>query len=457
MFNDERINYEMARLKRFIIILCACLGSVFLIYKSAVNTVRDLKFTLYSTELIIVAASVAVLVGALFVRSEVRDELYYQRKARYFDIAFKILLYVVLISYAVVIPSTIASGDNALLSSNTVINFIMLSSLFFGYGYLRLKGIYFNYSFIEEETRDYYKKVFKNILKIAKFFAVIYLVALSVALFYMLDGEPLKYFISILASFIYTVISNSLYYLFISAMERLFIKEEEKRRITSPTLILFAIATVCLLAGGISHGIYYFLSMGKLTSFTLEQLRFLMNLENVLYEYFRFFSVLALTFLTYDISKRNNGMRKLSPMLISFIVLTLGKTIWERIRNVVITVLEDHYFSLGNVGIHTRLYQALTKIDLASQIIEAVYFMVISVLLLTLFRREMNKLCGLRILLIILAVLLPLPVICTALENFALTAVAEFFRTLVLPVCFFVYLFVNFKNDKNSLKEEQKC
>ncbi len=83
--------------------------------------------------------------------------------------------------------------------------------------------------------------------------------------------------------------------------------------------------------------------------------------------------------------------------------------------------------------------------------------MVISVLLLTLFRREMNKLCGLRILLIILAVLLPLPVICTALENFALTAVAEFFRTLVLPVCFFVYLFVNFKNDKNSLKEEQKC
>lgn len=147
---DERINSEMTRLKKIIIILSGILSFLFLALKLFVNSARNLQFCLYSTEILITVSSLSIMTGSLFINSDVKDELFFQRKQKYFNKAFKVLLYISFIGYAVVIPATMVSGDNSALSSNMCINMIMMSSLFFGYGFLRLQKVYFNYSFIEE-------------------------------------------------------------------------------------------------------------------------------------------------------------------------------------------------------------------------------------------------------------------------------------------------------------------
>ena len=157
MFNDERINSEMTRLKKLIIILSGILSFLFLAVKLFVNSARNLQFCLYSTEILIAVSSLSIMVGSLFIKSDVKDELFFQRKQNYINKAFKVLMYISFIGYAVVIPATMTSGDNSALSSNMCINMIMMSSLFFGYGFLRLKKVYFNYNFIEEENKTYYK------------------------------------------------------------------------------------------------------------------------------------------------------------------------------------------------------------------------------------------------------------------------------------------------------------
>ena len=80
MFNDERINSEMTRLKKLIIILSGILSFLFLAVKLFVNSARNLQFCLYSTEILIAVSSLSIMIGSLFIKSDVKDELFFQRK-----------------------------------------------------------------------------------------------------------------------------------------------------------------------------------------------------------------------------------------------------------------------------------------------------------------------------------------------------------------------------------------
>lgn len=113
MFNYERINLEMTKLKKFIIILSLVLSFIFLLFKLFVNYSREVQFCLYSTEIIILITSIIILIGAPLIKSDISDELFFQKKQNYYNKSFKILLYISFISYAVVIPATIVSGDNS--------------------------------------------------------------------------------------------------------------------------------------------------------------------------------------------------------------------------------------------------------------------------------------------------------------------------------------------------------
>lgn len=113
MFNDERINLEMTKLKKFITILSLVLSFMFLLFKLFVNYSREIQFCLYSTEIIISITSIIILIGAFLIKSDIKDELFFQKKQNYYNKSFKILLYISFISYAVVIPATIVSGDNS--------------------------------------------------------------------------------------------------------------------------------------------------------------------------------------------------------------------------------------------------------------------------------------------------------------------------------------------------------
>lgn len=295
MFNDERINYEMSKLKKIIIILSGILSFVFLIYKMYINYFQRLQLCLYIIEVVICLTSLIIVLGSFFIKTDIKDEMYFKKKQKYYDVSFKVFIYMMFVCYAVMIPEIVIS-DESDLSPNICINLIMTSSLFFGYGYLRSKRIYFNYNFIEENAKTYYKNVFKNILKIIKFFGMIYGIALIVSVFYMFKNSPLIFIVSILLGFLLTVLSNLFYYLFISFLERLFFKEDRNKKITTPTVCLLTIAGISLIVYTGLEFIYYLLANSDVNNH-LSTITNIVKVKKVIIEYCRFFVTLGLIFL----------------------------------------------------------------------------------------------------------------------------------------------------------------
>lgn len=452
MFNDERINFEMANLKKLIIIISGILAFLFLIFKLFVNYARRLDICLYLTEIIIVVASLVILIGSMTIKSDIKDELFVQRKQDYFNKAFKFLLYIGFISYAVVIPATIISGDNSVLSSNMSINMIMMSALFFGYGYLRLKKVYFNYNIIEEDSKIYYKNVFKNIWKITKFFGLIYLIAFCISIFYMFSNNPLIFIIDILIAFIVTVLSNSVYYLFISFLERMFYKEEHKMKITTPTVILLFIALIYLLLYiGINLIYYTIIKDGVLndSSTLIASVSYIIKSVN---EFLRFFIVLGIIFLNTDLFKNDKKLMKInSKLLILFIVFITYEIFWSRIEGGVNLAIREICYRIGSKGNHIDLYfKVASAIQTITILIKSVFYIILGILILIFNNKKIIEVKGLKLNFIVWLFLYLLIIIAYFMQHKDLLIISTYLGSGALSISLMIYLLVFYFKKSNK-------
>ncbi len=399
MFNDERITLDMAKFKKIIILVSSLIALVFLLVKLFYKIVAGLSFYLYSTELIIVLTSIVTLIGSLFIKAEVKDEAFIQRKAHYYNKAFKIFLYISFISYAVVIPAIIKNSSNSMFSSNVCINIIMLLILFFGYGYLRIKKIYFNYNIIEEDSKIYWKNVFKNILKILMFFGIIYGVAMTVSFFYlMISKGSFIIILGIIIAFIVSVIGNGVYYIFISFLERLFIKEDDAKKIKTPTIILLSITTLFLIISIVINILYNLISLRELPipdgmEFSEAMSKF-SEYNRILLEYSIYFGTLGGIFLVSDLMKIIPKKRgKLIGILISFIIFIISQIVEQATRNILISAIGIIYdtdiLKYGPISDMLSYGQAITFIVNLLNVFKILFYITIPILILVFFIKEL--------------------------------------------------------------------
>lgn len=454
MFNDERINLEMTKLKKFIIILSLVLSLMFLIFKLFVNYSREVQFCLYSTEIIISITSLIILIGSSMIKSDVKDEFFFQKKQNYYNKSFKILLYISLISYAVVIPATIVSGDNSALSSNMCINMIMTSSLFFGYGYLRLRKVYFNYNIIEEKNGLYYKNVFKNIWKITKFFGVIYLIALLISIFYMINNHnPISFIISILLAFVSSVLTNSIYYLFISFMEKLFYKEENNKKITTPTIILLSVSFVFLLLYIIFNLKYQIIINDGFVGNQTSQIANLASSLKSITEFLRFFSVLGLVFLVADLFKNENKlMNKNAILVLSFIIFITYEIFWGRIQSGFNLVIHDlsNKIAMGEDSMDFYI-NTISNIQTTQLIIKSLFYSLLSLFILITNNKTMKNNVGLRFIFIIWIVVYMLIPIAYFIQNETMILISSYVIVGILTLALMLFIFVSFVRRSNKI------
>lgn len=448
MFNDERITLEMGKLKKLIILISGIIAFAFVIAKIFYSISDKLPFHLISTEIVILLCSIGSLIGSLFIKSEVKDELYYQRKANYYNKAFKIILYIVFISFALIVPATVKTPEYTMLPSNECINIIMLSSIFFGYGYLRFNNIYFNYNIIEEDSKVYWKNVFKNVLKILVFFGIIYGISLFVSFFYMLKKFNINLLITIIGAFITTVISNGGYYIFISFLERLFIKEENKKKITTPTLILIIIASSFLILSYIINCIYYVIATNGISlpngmKFT-QVLAIASNYNKLFIEYRRFFGGLSVIFLLADLMKFNSINKGKYKGILTAFTLYLIDVIVSSITNEIfaVSVLNMQRDSVLMLETVSKTMVLINSISILKTLI---FNTTILVLLLVFFRKELfrNKL----IVFIIIGFFVSefIKMIAFALEKIELI----YITSLIIVVLSFITLIFIIKKYKN--------
>ena len=352
MFNDERINKEISNLKKYLIILSVIVACIFLGIKIYYSTINELSIVYYITELVIILAGTGTLIGSLFIRAEIKDEMFYERIHKYFDKAFKIFVCLTFISFACVMGGTLLY-ENQDFSSAVTINLILTISLFVGYAYLRYKNIYFNYNLIEEDNKTYYKGVFKNILKIFLFFLIIYSIGIAASLLFTNKSQGLTQsdfsivLKSIISAFFTSSIGVGLYYLFISIFEKSFVNEEENKKITIPTIILVVLAIVF-------NALYLIISIKE--SMLINQMQMdpssagnfsamltkLSNNSKFFREWGIHLQTLGLVFLAYDATKGDKALKNkaIAPLLIfifysfiSLIVMKLDPMLLDCVKN----------------------------------------------------------------------------------------------------------------------------
>ncbi len=446
MFNDERINYEITKLKKLIIIVSGILSFMFLLFKMLILYNKKIAFCLYSTELIITVTSLIIMICSLFIKAEVKDEMFTYRKQKYYDISFKVLLYIAFLSYAAVIPATIQTGDDSSLSSNMCINLIMTSSLIFGYGYLRQKQIYFNYNFIEENSKTYYKNVFKNILKIIVFFGIIYFISLCISVFYFANNNPLTFIVTILLGFFTSVISNAFYYLSISFLERMFFKEEKNKQITTPTIILLSISVVFILIYLILNFNYYLVIDGNANN--TAKLTKLMTASEMVLECCRFFSALGIIFLTTDIFKNDEAkLKKNSKLLVAFTIFIICEIFWARIDSFITQTLVSIITDISS------LVLSIYAIQVGFNIINAIYYIIQTLLILIINKDRLKGHNVLKTIFIFWIAAYVLIIITNFIQNASTVHISNLLMGILASLSL-IYLLVIYKQKTNSIIEK---
>ena len=85
MFNDERINLEIGKLKRLIIIISLIFTIMFLLVKILDGIYYEPSFIFYLTEIVTIVSCLIVLIISFFKKSKIKDEQYLQSKSNYYN------------------------------------------------------------------------------------------------------------------------------------------------------------------------------------------------------------------------------------------------------------------------------------------------------------------------------------------------------------------------------------
>ena len=445
MFNDERINKELSNLKKYIIILSLIISSIFLGIKLFYLSKYDLSIIYYFTEIMIILMSFIILIGRLFIKSDIKDEAFYEKVNKYYNKSFKIFVFLSFLSFSFVMGGTVLF-NNPVFSSSQVINLLLPLSLFIGYAYIRYKNIYFNYNIIEEDNKTYYKGVFKNILKIILFFLIIYSVGILSTLFYT-SNKNLEFnrndfigaILSIIIAFFISSIGVSLYYFIISLSERAFVKEEEDKKITIPTIIL------CVL--GILFNIVYLIVCIREKILINQQaldpssipnfaaiISKLSNTENFFKEWTIHLQSLGLVFLIYDISKNNKILKnKFNIPLLIFILYNCFLLIIIKLDPIILECIKD--LPQNDISHFVNIKY------LVLNVISIIVIMTLLIIILIKLKDQLIKYKGLFLLLIVKFIITIVDFSLSFKDNIIIRNYLQITWLIVLLIAFIIYIF----------------
>ncbi len=362
MMNDERINYEMGNLKKTLLLIILSLGIIVFIIKLFYSLTCEIPWYLFITEVIAIISTSSVLIGTLFIKSDVKDEVYDHLLSNYYDKGFKVVLYIIFIAFALQMPPYIINAnDNSInVSSNIFLNLVLFVILFFGYSFLRSKKIYFNANIIEEDNKIYYKGVFKNVLQIIKFFSIVYGCSIVVSLFYINNNLYGSMLLSIIIAYISSIFTNCIYYLFISLLEKIYYKEEFTKKISTATIVTLTIVFLSTI-------VYLFFSvLMYITNFNSGTIVAKLIYTKKYFQYLSlFFLMLGSVFFLNDINKDNEyGF--------------LHKILYPLFFVILIEVLELNIYAIISKTIVNYVSYDMAKLTKILNLINTLYNIVLS-------------------------------------------------------------------------------
>lgn len=254
MFYDERIEYEKGNIMRGCIMLsvliAAILGSlrvlgvILYINEFTFASPYEYFFTVMLEICTVISGTLCLAVGSLYMITEKDGELRKRKKSNFYNKAGKIHIFIMLASFAAASAaiSNIGSVDSGF--DNVIYAFTITLFAYCAYSFKK-RDIYFNYSIMESGC--YYKNVFLNILRFARFmFALLFisLVANVIISAASISKNALESMIAILGKYASVFFTVSLAYILYSYLEKTSYDKESPAFSRAPTVPL-AIALVC--------------------------------------------------------------------------------------------------------------------------------------------------------------------------------------------------------------------
>ena len=218
MFKDERIDQCIGKIYRKTMILFTFFSLFYLIVTSI------FQFSLVSiiNPIVVLISSLIILIYGEFIlnRKTIKDERYYSIKSNYYQKAMFSFILSTLVGFIIAVILSFKYPN-----SNTTNSFLLfmevISFLFINYQ-IKKNEINFNYSFINLNNGGYYKRVFKNILKLLVYISIIYLIIFFISLIIFFNFKLIISFLIIyITSSLISFVSLSLLYLVLSWMEKI--------------------------------------------------------------------------------------------------------------------------------------------------------------------------------------------------------------------------------------------
>lgn len=255
MFNDERINLTCGKIFRKSIIFSTIIAVCFIVTKAlSLSTAREAILLSMINETVIILAGLAIIIYAEIksVTNGKTDERVLYGKYNFYVKSAKWYLLVVVLAYAIEVPIYLTHkcsfAPNLFLLITESIGLAFLSYEF------RKNNVNFNYTFIDDDKKSYYKKVLINILKLVIGVTVVYFVSTIFGIVVCLKNLG-TFFLVMFLAYLLSLITLSVFYLLISWIEKVHYDEEDQDSKASTSVIICFLCTAVFLFVGTGAGI----------------------------------------------------------------------------------------------------------------------------------------------------------------------------------------------------------
>lgn len=263
MFSDERINMQCGKIYRNGIFMTLCVTVLYLIGKCATLQMHDVDcfksvfafIGYFFCEVTIIITCIIIFLCDLLKFCGEKDERYYFENSNFYLKSAKVLLIAGLSAYVLQLPF-FRDSEYIKITCNYMSLIVVLETLAYVYIYynFRKNGININYSFIFEPKKEYYHRVWKNILKFSSVMLLPYAFA---AYFELLINQSVAYMVSVLISYVISVLGLALEYLFVSFVEKRYYDDESSRILKNGIVISSVILLTFMIFFIISQFVYY--------------------------------------------------------------------------------------------------------------------------------------------------------------------------------------------------------
>ncbi|MBE5817267.1 MAG: hypothetical protein E7315_06115, partial [Clostridiales bacterium] len=217
MFNDERINAECGKIYSRGILLTVLVTLLYTISRTITLIIQgEFKTPVTYTEAVILILGIGMLLTGFFRFNKDRDERTVYERHTFYKKAAKRFVIAVFATYILTIPFTTEKMLGGQPHNHLLILLEVLGFLYIFYSF-KTKGININYSFIYDDNRNYYRKVFSNVGSLCLWLLLPFAVA---ATFELVANQSFSGALTILIAYTSSTIGLSAEYVFISMIEK---------------------------------------------------------------------------------------------------------------------------------------------------------------------------------------------------------------------------------------------